>query len=244
MIYNQVKPHSGLINYIDAFWAVEGVGEQLRKECILPDGCVDLIFNLGDDCKTGNGSLTMQSGKTYLVGTMTTSQESFLNSQTKLMGVRFKPGAFSSFYNYAPLNQVTNKTIDFERALSPDINQLQQCPVSYLNNYFSDRINNQRNHLFPILKDIHTARGQVSIDELTKRNFVTARQLERNFNKYIGISPKEFVNIVRFQFALEKIKDNKQRKSLQDIAFECGYYDHSHLTNEIKRYTGLVPSQF
>jgi AraC-like DNA-binding protein len=68
--------------------------------------------------------------------------------------------------------------------------------------------------------------------------------LERNFKKNIGISPKEFVNILRFQFALEKIKDNQLGKSLQDIAFESGYYDHAHLSNEIKRYTGLSPSQF
>lgn len=245
MTYNQFKPHLDLVDYIDAFWVVEGVEKGVRqKERILPDGCVDLIFNLGENCKTDNGNLTMQSEKTYLVGTMTTWQESFLDSQTKLIGVRFKPGAFSLFYNYAPLNEVTNKTIEFEKVLSLNINKLKQYSISYLNNHFLNRINNQRNHLFPILKDVHVHMGQISIEELTKRNFVTARQLERNFKKYIGISPKEFVNIVRFQFALEKIKHNKQRKSLLEIAFEGGYYDHSHLTNEIKRYTGHSPSQF
>lgn len=243
MIYNQFKPHPYLIDYIDAFWLVEGIGKELQKECILPDGCVDLIFNFGEDCKTNNRALTMQSGKTYLVGTMTASQESFLDSQNKLMGVRFKPAAFSSFFDYVPLNEVTDKTIEFEQKLSPDINKLKQDSVSYLNSYFLNRINNQRHHLSAVLKDIQMSKGQISIDELAKRNFITARQLERSFKKHIGISPKEFANIIRFQFALEKIKHNKQQQSLLDIAFESGYYDHSHLTNEIKRYTGLSPSQ-
>lgn len=69
------------------------------------------------------------------------------------------------------------------------------------------------------------------------------RQLERCFKKHIGITPKEFANIIRFQFAFSKIKHNEQRKSLLDIAFDTGYYDHAHLSNAIKRYTGLAPSQ-
>src|ERR1700754_2301591 len=176
MIYNQVKPHLNLAVYIDAFWVVEGAGEQLKAASILPDGCVDLIFNLGDDCKTDNGIL--KNGKTYLVGTMTTSQESFLHAQHKLMGVRFKPAAFSSFYDYASLDQLVNQTIDFEKALSPDINKLQQSPVSYLNDYFLNRVNKQNNHLFPVLEDIRMVMGQIGIDELAKKNAITARQLE------------------------------------------------------------------
>jgi hypothetical protein len=140
MIYKQVKPSSNLTDYIDAFWVVEGAAEQVHATSILPDGCVDLIFNLGDDCKTDNGIL--ENGKTYLVGTMTTSQKKILNTEHKLMGVRFKPGAFPFFYNYTSLDQVTNQIIEFEKALSPDINKLKQYSVSYLNNYFLNRMNN------------------------------------------------------------------------------------------------------
>lgn len=245
MIYTQIRPHYNLADYIDTFWEVEGLGQQLKKQYILPDGCVDIIFNLGEDCKTGNGTLTMQSGKTYLVGTMTAFQESFLDSTNKLMGVRFKPAAFSSFYNFTSLNEITDKTIEFEQALSPEIHKVAQHSESYLNAYFLKRLTNSRhNSLFNVVKDIQTASGQISIDTLAKRNYTTGRQLERSFKRHIGISPKEFANIVRFRVALSKIKQNKKRKSLLDIAFDCGYYDHAHLTNEIKRYTGLAPSQF
>ncbi|WP_404980341.1 helix-turn-helix transcriptional regulator [Chitinophaga pollutisoli] len=79
---------------------------------------------------------------------------------------------------------------------------------------------------------------------MAKRHFTTVRQLERNFKKFIGLSPKEYSNIIRFQNALATIKNSDENRSLIDIAFECGYYDHSHLTNEIRRNTGLSPSQF
>ncbi|WP_317046070.1 helix-turn-helix domain-containing protein [Algoriphagus boritolerans] len=93
-----------------------------------------------------------------------------------------------------------------------------------------------------VINDIHSTNGQISIYELSKRHFTTVRQLERNFKKLIGLSPKEYSNIIRFQYALSLIKKSNQNSNLLDIAFECGYYDHSHLSNEIKRNTGLPPS--
>jgi AraC-like DNA-binding protein len=52
-----------------------------------------------------------------------------------------------------------------------------------------------------------------------------------------------YSNIIRFQNALTVIKKADNKRSLLDIAFECGFYDHSHLANEIKRNTGLAPTQ-
>ncbi|WP_349680554.1 AraC family transcriptional regulator [Flavobacterium sp. UBA7680] len=57
------------------------------------------------------------------------------------------------------------------------------------------------------------------------------------------MSPKEYSNIVRFQNTLNVIKNADQNRNLFDISFECGFYDHSHLTNNIKKYSGLTPSE-
>jgi len=244
VIYTQVKPCVDLEKYIDAFWLVKGIGQQLKTEHIYPDGCIDLIFNLNNACITDNNSFVMQSRKSYLVGTMTLCKESYLNSKNTLIGVRFKPSAFPLFYNFGPLNEFTDITIEFDPSLSPDIHKTEQYFASYLNAYFLNRLTKPKNNLSSVIEDIQAFNGQISIDTLAKRNYTTIRQLERNFKKYIGITPKEFTSIVRFQFALSKIRDNKQQKNLLDVAFECGYYDQAHLSNEIKRYTRIPPSQF
>lgn len=242
-MYSQTKPHPQLANYIDAFWTVEGTGKEVQKQSILPDGCVDLIFNLGDNCKTANGNITLQGNKTYLVGTMTTFQNSFLASSNKLIGIRFKPAAFSSFYNYVSLSEIKDVTIEFELPLSPHIHKVAQHSVTYLNAYFLGRLTSAKHNLFSVVKEMETANGQISIQALAKKHFLTERGLERSFQQHIGVSPKEFANIIRFRCALSKIKNKPSRQSLLDIAFDCGYYDHSHLANDIKRYTGLAPSQ-
>lgn len=243
MTYSQSTPHPHLTNYIDAYWTAKGGGKGLATEKILPDGCVDLIFNLGDDCKTDNGNFTMQNNKVYLVGTMTRFKVTNFNPQTNLLGIRFRPAAFSSFYKFCSLDEITDMTIEFDKALSPDLQKPIENSSASLNHFFLNKLAIPKHNLLSIIDYIKNHKGQTDVQTLAKQHFTTTRQLERSFKVQLGISPKEFIKIVRFQFALELIQKNFYNQSLLDIAFQCGYYDHAHLTNEIKRFSGAVPSQ-
>ena len=90
---------------------------------------------------------------------------------------------------------------------------------------------------------MQASKGLLTINELSKQNGISPRQLERLFKDFIGLTPKEYSNIIRIQQALALIESNNNNKALLDIAFECGFYDHSHLTNAIKQHTGFVPSE-
>ncbi|ACU58808.1 AraC family transcriptional regulator [Chitinophaga pinensis] len=242
MSYCQFKPHPDLLPYIDAYWVVEGHQAQYIQSNILPDGCIDLILNLKDDYRAKTGELAMAAGKAYLVGTMTTYKTSFISPDNKLVGIRFKPAGFSTFYRFASLSEITDATIEFDAALSPDLHKTAQHFLAYLNRFFLQRLQPPKHALAAIIQDVERSKGQVAISALAARNHITTRQLERNFQRYIGVSPKEFTNIVRFRSALSQIKYNTQQDSLLAIALNCGYYDHAHLTNDIKKYAGAAPS--
>ncbi|WP_264538162.1 helix-turn-helix domain-containing protein [Flavobacterium sp. N1736] len=243
MEYKETKTCIELAPYIHSFWELKGDNSDNQWERIFPDGCAGLIINLGESCKTDNGNVSMDYGKTYVVGAMTSFKDTFIDAETHLLGVCLKPATFSNFYKYAPQNELTNSTIEFDRRHSFNIEKIVKDPSYYLNNFFYDRFRNKNRPLQSVIEEIHNANGQLSIYEIAKRNCITVRQLERNFKMHIGITPKEYSNIVRFQNALSIIKKSANEQSLLDIAFECGFYDHSHLTNEIKRNTGLAPSQ-
>lgn len=244
MNYKEVKPHPILANYIDAFWTSTNDEKGPVSEKILPDGCVDLILNLGEDCKTDNGRFDIKNGETCLVGTMRHFKTSELKAETKLLGIRFKPSAFSAFYKFSSLHEVTDNIITFERKLSPDFNRVITGSINYLNQFF---IENLVPHPTPLLmlmvEDIKKHKGTISVVELANRHFTTTRQLERYFKQHIGISPKEFINIIRFQFVHAAIRKKSSDKSMLEIAFEYGYYDHAHLANAIKTYTGVTPKE-
>jgi AraC-like DNA-binding protein len=242
MTYFQFNPHYALAKYIDAYWTARGVGKESTIEKILPDGCVDIIFNLGEDCNTDDNSLTMRNGKSYLVGTMTHFKKTVMTGETHLFGVRFKPAAFSTFYKFDALHEVTDQTVTLDKGLAPDIQKVIINSTSYLDQFFLDKLSKPKHNLLQVIDNIQEHKGQIDLQSLALSHFTTVRQLERGFKKHIGISPKAFINLVRYQFALSTIR-KAPRQSLLDVAFECGYYDHSHLTNELKRYTGMAPSQ-
>jgi AraC-like DNA-binding protein len=72
---------------------------------------------------------------------------------------------------------------------------------------------------------------------------LSLRQFERNFITRVGISPKLFLRIVRFEHAM-KIKNDFPGKSWSDIALECGYTDAPHLLREFKSFAEFPPSRF
>ncbi|MPS66791.1 MAG: AraC family transcriptional regulator [Chryseobacterium sp.] len=242
MQYKKIKPHRELKPFIHFYWELKGNEAEKQWERVFPDGCAGVLINLGNTCLTDNGSFSMEFGKTYVVGAMNSFKDSIIDKDTHLLGVCLKPATFANFYHYASQNELTNDTVEFEKSNSFNIDKTLDNPFNYFDLFFAERLKSKNIRLKSTLEDIHLANGKLSIDEVAKRNFTTVRQLERNFKKLIGLSPKEYSNIIRFQHALQLIKNSGQNRNLLDIAFECGYYDHSHLSNEIKRNTGLAPS--
>ncbi|MGG1923685.1 helix-turn-helix transcriptional regulator [Chryseobacterium sp.] len=242
MQYKKAKPCKELEPFIHFYWELKENLIERQWERVFPDGCAGILINLGDQCVTDNGLFTMEHGKTYVVGAMNTFKDSCIDSETHLAGVCLKPATFSNFYSYASQNELTNATVEFDKVHSFSVEKTSDNPFYYFNQFFSNRLKNKNIRLQEVLNHIHSVNGKISINELAKIHCTTVRQLERNFKKLIGLSPREYSNIIRFQYAMSLIKDSDQNRSLLEIAFECGYYDHSHLTNEIKRNTGLAPS--
>lgn len=69
---------------------------------------------------------------------------------------------------------------------------------------------------------------------------LSLRQFERSFTTRIGISPKMYLRIVRFERAM-KIKNNSPEKSWSEIAIECEYNDSSHLLREFRQFAEFTP---
>jgi AraC-like DNA-binding protein len=242
MQYKEVTPHPTLSNYVDAYWTATGSSTKHSIEKILPDGCVDIIFNLGNDCFTDNGNFLMKSEKAFLVGTMTKYKETVMDNNTSLLGVRFKPGAISSFFKFVSLSEITNQTIELGELKGFDKRKLMESPFELLNQELAKHLNRPNLYLLMQIQTIKKSKGQIKIEELASAHCTTVRQLERNFKAHLGITPKEFANLVRYQHAMRAIAQRKSNESIMSIAFDFGYYDHSHLTNDFRRYTGSPPT--
>jgi AraC-like DNA-binding protein len=84
--------------------------------------------------------------------------------------------------------------------------------------------------------------GRVEIAVLAHRAGLSVRQFERRFIEQVGMRPKLFARIVRFEAALES-KALSITKSWTDVAHEFGYYDQMHMIHDFGEFTGATPSE-
>jgi AraC-like DNA-binding protein len=86
------------------------------------------------------------------------------------------------------------------------------------------------------------AGGRVAIPALAGAAGLSMRQFERRFIQQVGMRPKLFTRIARFEAALET-KARSAAKSWTDIAHEFGYYDQMHMVHDFGEFTGKTPSE-
>jgi AraC-like DNA-binding protein len=86
-------------------------------------------------------------------------------------------------------------------------------------------------------------RGLVNIKRMAYDANMSLRNFERHFTEQVGVSPKLFGCIARFNHALS-LKLKYPEENWTSIAFESGYFDQMHLIKDFKRFYGYAPSIF
>ena len=111
-MYTEYQPSRLLAPYIDNYWEFKGTPEYGMRIHILPDGCTDFIFTLGEAVsKVKEETLVMQPYRSYFVGPMTKYSELVTYAEfVHQFGVRFLPCGLSGFTKL-PLHEFANYRI-------------------------------------------------------------------------------------------------------------------------------------
>lgn len=80
------------------------------------------------------------------------------------------------------------------------------------------------------------------IADVARRLGVSPRHLTRTFRRGIGLTPKMFARISRFQRVAALLDgDGLGGEVLAGVALACGYYDQSHLVRDVRAFAGGTP---
>ncbi|NER12085.1 helix-turn-helix domain-containing protein [Leptobacterium flavescens] len=82
--------------------------------------------------------------------------------------------------------------------------------------------------------------GFTKLEEVKTYFNCSEKKLYRAFKEYYELSPKEYLQLLRFRRSLMEINDLRNH-SLTDISYKCGYYDQSHFIKEFKRFSDTNP---
>jgi AraC-like DNA-binding protein len=221
-----------LCGCVDGIWTHTGQDQPHR---VLPDGCLDFIFNL-------------RSGTAVVVGPMSHGIVVPMRLGVTSFGVRFRPGHGARF-----IEADASELLDTRVALAA-LTRLSSL---------AERITEAHNHaersalIECALLDatartrpvdtrveravhlIYRARGRVSVGVLAASVGLGERQLERRFLERVGMSPKRLARVVRFERALQLCRRHDTTQA--DIAAQAGYSDEPHLLRDFRVFSGLTP---
>lgn len=93
------------------------------------------------------------------------------------------------------------------------------------------------------LERLYRTHGRIRIDELAAECALSLRQFERRFKQRIGVSPKMFARILRFEALLDSFI-REPAFSFADAASRLGYHDQAHVIHEFKTWAGCTPTAF
>jgi len=237
MVLSAYDVSRDLADLVDGFWAYRGGRHPVR---VLPDGCMDLLFDLSDS-----------AGHARLVGTMTRAELVPGALGQRYFGVRFRPAEAMRF-----LHGSADAFVDSDVAL-PELGRrfdsLSDAVLSARSD--TERIRRVQNFLLDPRERVRATDRRVraavellkssttlSVVRVAQQVGVGGRQLERLFAEHVGVRPKLFARIARLQRATALLGQAPQ--SLSALALGCGYADSAHFTREVRELSGVTPTQW
>lgn len=226
LIYLEYAPRPRLSDFVACYWFLETAeSENSSTYRVLPDGCVDLIFD--------NGA----SADGIFVGGMTKAVAVSLPPRARFFGVRFRPGGARPFVNFSLKEIIDAKAnlADVWRNCDAEFSDVMRNAdakrqINAVEKFLIEKLASAE---FPNSKIqaavalIHSRNGNCSINSVSEKLGTSRQHLNRIFGEAVGLSPKTFTRIVRLRAALRLFR----RSPVKDWAFlalESGYYDQAH----------------
>ncbi|GAB3276547.1 hypothetical protein GCM10027347_50130 [Larkinella harenae] len=186
---------------------------------------------------------------TYLSGIDIQKTTYTVGGQYAHVGVSFYPHALHSLFRI-DAHELVNELPDLCDLHPTNLNDRLNIAANHyervviLSHYLIEKLNKQVTVNALVQQSLwHAPMEQYwSVQQLLKQHSVSERQLERLFKRSVGVSPKTYLRLTRFEQALHRLK-GMVVDSL-DIVCDLGYSDHSHFIREFKEFSGFTPKQF
>jgi AraC-like DNA-binding protein len=265
--YQEHAVHPHLRPWVACYWTRDIAGEERHTHPVMPDGCIDLLFESGGE-------------RLLVVGTMTRTLWAEHHGPTQFVGVRFRPGGAAPFLRQR-VDVVTDATVDAEDLLGRSAVELRErlmdATVARRTSRGSSHVSRSARPSMPIGDDrriciearvagierflLGRLRGDVDavdpriawatsrlgrdpacrVDTLAADIGMSRQYLRRLFLQHTGISPKAFARVARLQRLAESLRTGTGLAAAADAA---GYADQAHMTREFKGMVGITPAAY
>jgi AraC-like DNA-binding protein len=266
MNFERHMPPPPLAGFVDYFWHVSDAPAHARER-ILPNGTLELVFNLVEDevriyddstaqpCRRLSGSVVSGVFRRFFV--IDTREHACM------LGVHFKPGGAFPFLRRVPPLELANSHLDLSMLWGHDAPRLRErlASAASIQQRFQlleaallrELASGAPGHR-AIPRAIEALESSMPITALAARSNLSHRRLIELFMREVGAPPKLFQRLQRFQRALALARSSAEgarragavgaASSQAHLAQHAGYYDQSHWIRDCLAFAGLTPAQY
>ncbi|HKO80966.1 MAG TPA: helix-turn-helix domain-containing protein [Chitinophagaceae bacterium] len=247
-----------LKGFIEIIWLFESAAKLPDNDLklIVPNGRPLLLVTHknGASAMMGGRQFTAAENKISIVGICDNPSivDSLTNGPTSSIGMEFSPWGFYRFFNISPgelkndlnfLADISGKeAAAMESSISgmtsprEKVDRIQLYLLSMLVKKPEDAL------FYYCIRQIEETKGDISISRLQEITGYSSRWLNLKFKEKLGISPKNFGSIIRFQHYYKSIILDAPTLKIRRPYYHH-YYDQSHFIKDFKRFTGMTPSK-
>ncbi len=244
--------------FVESFIYHKGYFPEHSYERFLPDGNVQIIFDLTDYPKYiyDNESLKEIQACTnvWFSGFRTEPITIPAGENSEMLVVNFQMGKAFPFI-CEPMQNLTNHVVDAELVLSQEIldirNRLQDVDTiaqkfslleeALIGKFQSAMVENP--FVEYVISSLTSVPNQQSLKSIAEKVGYSQKHLIDIFKRHVGVAPKDFLKVIRFQKTITEIEARHQI-NWSAIALDCGFYDQSHFNADFKIFSGYTPRQY
>jgi AraC-like DNA-binding protein len=258
MIYKVHAPAFPLNQFIDVFIYFERVEHGHTVDRFLPNGDTEILIDFHDTPQYLYDNQTLKEiqacNHVWASGLRTEPITIPSGNGAAMMVIAFKKGMAAPFFPF-PMDEIRDSVVDADLVWGSEFGELRESLLAEKN---VDR-------RFVMVEEFLLARYQSKLDLNPCVAFAVGEMIERPdalsirrmneqigysqkhftdmFRKQIGITPKAYLKILRFQKAVRTI-DAVPEIDWGSIASECGFYDQAHFIHDFKHFSGFTPEEY
>ena len=257
-IHHRYVPRPPLAAFVESFWLYEGERPPHPVERRLPDGGMGLVINLHDDLirlyDVRNPDQYTDYHGCVVSGAHATSVLLDTASLVYTLGVNFRPGGALPFLPL-PASELRDTTLSLETLWGAEVadmrGQLLDTPMPMARFHILERFLLARLSLSRAahpaiacaLAAMRAAASPPTVAALADQIGLSQTRLIQVFHQALGLPPKQYMRVRRFQRAL-RLLDSSPARNWSDVVAGCGYFDQAHLIHDFQAFAGLAPSAY
>lgn len=259
MVLSEFAPGPALAAYVRVYRIVQFVFTGItnlpyKPYPPRPEHCLSFYPRDTETVEYVNSGKTITNLKTVLMGQQDEVTNRYVGRDFLVFQVVFRPGALYRLTGI-PSWELNNSYFDAETVFHKHIKEVNDKlndakgftdMISVVESFLLKQVNRgvrDFHRLDEVSNIILQSTDHISIEWLAKESCLSLRQYERKFKERMGISPRYFNKVVRFENAF-RLKNKYPYLDWLSIAIHCGYHDYQHLVKDYKAFTNQSPTGF